>query len=153
MTNVLQVLLISMGVTMILFIVLTILILYTRNFFTRSKYIKVETFTDDKSVKIKFYKKENFNKDNFYLINPNHIFISRGYTTVIFTEHSNENINPLDFESKYDAEMYTNAIQNKLIEQTFNTLKVNKLDFMKLILIANVVTAALVIYMILKANG
>jgi hypothetical protein len=144
---------ISIGVAVVLFILLFIAINFTRNFFTRSRYIKVETFYDDKTVQVKYYKKQTFNNDNGYIINPNHVFISRGYINLIFTEHTRENINPLDFESKYDANMYKIGIETKLMNETWGTLKVDKVDTMKILVIINMVILALLAYMIMKSNG
>jgi len=153
MTSLLQILTISMGIVFFLLILISLLINFTRNFFTRSRYIRVITYNDDKTINVKHFKKSTFNEDKGYLINPNHIFLLKGYITVTFTEHSKENINPLDFQSKYEAEMYETAIHTNLIEQTFNTLKSGKMDMLKIAVIVNMLTLALVAYLILKTTG
>ncbi len=153
MTNTLQVLMITMTMVIGLFITVGLLINFSRNFFTRSRYIRIVTYNDDKTIDVKHFKKSNFNKDRAYVVNPNHIFILKGYTTMTFTQHTKENINPLDFESKYDAHIYESAINSNLITQAFNTLKPNKLDLLQVVMIVSLMTLALVGYMILKQTG
>lgn len=151
--NLLTTIYVSIAVTLCLFMVIGLLLNMTRNFFTRSRYVKVVIFNDDKTATVKHYKKKNFNEDNGFILNPNHIFLLKGYTTLIFTKHSKENINPLDFNSKYDAVMYETAIKSKVIQETFASLKSGKLDMIKIAVIASVMTLALVLYLILKQNG
>ena len=146
-------LLISIVSVIVLLMLLAMALNFTRNFFTRSRYVRVETYNDDKSVRVKYYKKVNFNKDGSYLLNPDHVFNLKGYSTIVLTQHTQENINPLDFESKYDAVKYKTGIQNKLIESTFSTLKTNKLDTLQMVLIANLMTLLLVAYLTLKYMG
>lgn len=145
--------LLTVSISIVLLIIFGILINSTRNFFTRFRYVRLEQFNEDLSITVKYIKKQNFNKDNVIMINPEHVFNLKGYTTIILTSNSAESINPLDFESKYDADLYKTAISNNLIEQTFNTLKTSKLDLMKILLFANFATIALLIYMIMKNEG
>lgn len=151
--SILNILFISMGVAITLILFLVFIMNMTRNFFTKSRYIRVLTFLEDKTLLVKHYKKKNFNLDHDYIINPNHIFINKGYTTLIFTIQSKENINPLDFQSKYEARVYTSAIKSNLIEQAFNSMKSSKLDMLKISIIVSMLTLALVAYLILKYTG
>ena len=151
--TIIDILFISMGVTLALIMIIILLLNFTRNFFTRGRYVRIETFNDDKSITVIYQKKSNFNLDNSYILNHNHIFMLKGYTTLIFTEHTRENINPLDFESKYDAKMYETAIKSKVVAEAFSTLKSGKMDMLKIAVIVSMITLSLVLYLILKQQG
>ena len=153
MTNIYEILLITIAMTLGLLFIAWFMINSTRNFFTRSRYIRIETYMKDKTINVTYIRKNKFNKDNGYLLNPNHIFNIKGYTTIVFTENSSENINPLDFESKFDTRMFQTAIKQNLIEQTFNTLKTNKFDDLKIVLLVSLLTLAGVAYLLIKYMG
>lgn len=120
-----------------------------RTFF-KHKYIKEIYISKTRTITARYIKRDNY-KPN-YLINPEHIFISRGYQTVIITETSGETINPLDFESKYPAEKFKTAIESKIIKDTFSTLKKNKYDLSFFSLIGIGIIIIILIY-IIRAGG
>lgn len=122
-------------------------------FWNRHKYIRLVQYNNDKSINIKYIKRINFNKDNALLINPDHIFNFKGYTTVIKTSETAESINPLDFESKYPASKFNTAISSKLISETFATLKKPKFDLLMISVMINAITLVVVIYMFMKMGG
>lgn len=116
----------------------------------KNKYIKEYYFTNDKNIIIKFHKKDNF-KPNF-LVNPNHIFISNGYQTILTSENSAETIDITDFTSQYPAEHFKTAINSKLISDAFTSLN-RKKDLLPIILIAVGICIVLLIYILFTANG
>ena len=88
-----------------------------------------------------------------YLINPNHVFKNKKYRYVIINEGATENLNPLNFKSKYNVEMFTTAINNKVIKDTFAVTGVQKLDITRLLLIGIMILQVIVIYFVMKQNG
>jgi hypothetical protein len=72
---------------------------------------------------------------------------------VIITDRSAETINPLDFESKFNASDFQTAIESKLIKDTFSTLKHNLFDTPTILLILNLVITLGVLYFLLKSQG
>lgn len=142
----------------ILIIILSLIILgilvflvFGRNPFTKHRYVRIITFKNDKSSSIQYIKRDHFKPS--FLVNPNHIFIANGYTTFVITENSSENINPLDFTSKYDPKRFETAINSKIIQDTFATLKTNKIDFLMISVLLNVMILIVLVYMIMKSNG
>lgn len=122
-----------------------------RNFLNKHKFIRVYTFMNDKTLKVEYHKKDTFKPA--FLINSNHIFISNGYTCIVTNESSPETINPLDFTSKYPANKFKTAIKTKLLNDTFNGLKTEKIDVMKVALFANLFVTIILLFMLLKSNG
>ena len=122
-----------------------------RTFLNKHKYIKVIKFTGDKSVSINYYRRDEFKP--VYLINPDHIFLHNGYTTIIISDKAAETINPLDFTSKYDIAKFQAAINNKVIGDTFNALKGNKFDLQQILLFLSLAVNFLVLYFLLKSQG
>ena len=120
-------------------------------FFIKHKYLRVIKFNSDKSSTITYHLSSKFKPD--FLINPDHIFIYNGYRTVIITDKSAETINPLDFNSKFNASDFKTAIESKLIKDTFNTLKHNKFDTTTILLLLNLVITLGVFYFLLKSQG
>ncbi len=120
-------------------------------FLNKHKYLRVIKFNSDKSSTITYHLSSKF-KPNF-LINPDHIFIYNGYRTVVITDKSAETINPLDFESKFNANDFQTAIESKLIRDTFSTLKHNLFDKVTILLILNLVITLGVLYFLLKSQG
>ncbi len=116
----------------------------------KNKYIKEYHFTNEKNIIIKFHKKDNF-KPNF-LVNPDHIFLSNGYQTIITSEKSAETIDVTDFKSQYPAEHFKTAINSKLINDAFSSLN-RKKDLLPIILIAVGICIALLLYILFTANG
>jgi len=116
--------------------------------FQKRKYLKEIHFTKSKSIIIKYHKKSDLKLS--FLLNPDNVFFdSKGYQCVITTENSAENINPLDFNSKYPAERFKTAIETKLINDTFTSLKKKGLDLGMITLIGIGIVIVLLIYMIM----
>ena len=120
-------------------------------FLNKHKYSRVIKFNSDKSSTITYHLSSKFKPD--YLINPDHIFIYNGYRTVIITDKSAETINPLDFNSKFNASDFKTAIESKLIKDTFSTLKPNLFDTTTIILILNLIMTFGILYLLLKGQG
>ena len=120
-------------------------------FLNKHKYLRVIKFNSDKSSTITYHLSSKFKPD--FLINPDHIFIYNGYRTVIITDKSAETINPLDFNSKFNASDFKTAIESKLIKDTFSTLKHNTFDLTKFLLLLNIVITLGVFYFLLKSQG
>lgn len=120
-------------------------------FLNKHKYLRVIKFNSDKSSTITYHLSSKFKPD--FLINPDHIFIYNGYRTVIITDKSAETINPLDFNSKFNASDFKTAIESKLIKDTFSTLKPNLFDTTTIILILNLVMTFGILYLLLKGQG
>lgn len=116
----------------------------------KNKYIKEYHFTNDKNIIIKFHNKDNFKPD--FLVNPNHIFISNGYQTILTSENSAETIDITDFKSQYPAEHFKTAINSKLISDAFTSLN-RKKDLLPIILIAVAICIVLLLYILFTANG
>ena len=116
----------------------------------KNKYIKEYYFTNDKNIIIKFHKKDNFKPD--FLVNPNHIFISNGYQTILTSENSAETIDVTDFKSQYPAEHFKTAINSKLISDAFTSLN-RKRDLLPIILVAVAICMVLLLYILFTTNG
>lgn len=114
------------------------------------KYIRVIKFKSDKSSEVNYYKSDNFNPS--FLVNPDHVFLWKGYRTIIITDKSAQTINPLDFESKYDVDKFKSAIESKLIRETFTNLK-PKYDLTTFLLCGNLLGIVAIIYLLLKSMG
>lgn len=108
-----------------------------RNFLNKHKYIRLVKYNSDMSVTVNYIKRDVFNKNNEILINPKHVYNFNGYTTIILTSNSQESINPLDFDSKYSAKDYQNAIRTKVVSDVFETLKPDKFDKVMALLFLN----------------
>ena len=117
----------------------------------KHKYIKVYTFTKNKTMKLQYHKLKNFKPT--YLVNPDHIFNHNGFQTVIVKDNGIETINPLNFNSKYKESDFTSAIESKIIKETFVGLKQEKLDIMKVLLFINLGVTILLLYLLLKSTG
>lgn len=120
-------------------------------------YIKVDYYKRD-MTKSTLLIKPNANgtitvEGKEYLINPNHVFKNKKYRYVIINEGATENLNPLNFKSKYNVEMFTTAINNKVIKDTFAVTGVQKLDVTRLLLIGIMILQVIVIYFVMKQNG
>lgn len=127
---------------------------YKRNYFTKYKYIRLVEYRKDMSINITYIKKVDFNQgDNQILINPNHVYDYRGYKTVVITSEANESINPLNFQSKFDAKTFKSAIRSKLISETFASLKVEKFDKIMMLLFLNVIQLLAIVYLLYTFLG
>lgn len=116
-----------------------------RTFWNHDKFIRIIKFNKDKSQEVTYYERDKFKP--LFLVNPNHAFNFKGYTTFVITENSAETIDPLNFESKFDVSAFKTAINSKLISETFETLKTSKIDWVKLVIIANLLATLLLIYL------
>src|SRR5690606_1218010 len=96
----------------------------------KDKYLKVIKFKNDKSITIKLIKSNKLPQD--LLINNNHVFLHKGYKTVLTSDTVAESINPLDLKSLYPPEKFKSAIESKVINDVFNTIKREKLDINKI---------------------
>ena len=120
-------------------------------FLNKHKYLRVIKFNSDKSTTVSYHLSSKFRPT--FLINPDHIFDYKGYRTVIITDRSAETINPLDFESKFNASDFQTAIESKLIKDTFTTLKSNLFDRTTFMLLIILILNIAVIYLLLKSQG
>ncbi len=116
----------------------------------KNKYIKEYHFTNDKNIIIKFHKKDKFKPE--FLVNPDHIFLSNGYLSIITSEKSADTIDVTDFKSQYPAEHFKTAINSKLISDAFTSLN-RKKDLLPIILIAVSICIVLLLYILLTTNG
>ena len=115
----------------------------------KDNYIKVIKFRKDKSVEVKLIKSNEFPQD--LLLNDNHIFIHKGYKTFLTSDTVAESINPLDLQSQYSAEKFKTAIETKVINDVFNTIKRDKLDIYKLLLFVNIfINIVLLYFMVIR---
>lgn len=126
--------------------------------FFKNKYLQVVYYGSDKIRKIYYVKptKDYLITINSktYKINSNHIFYtSNGFRSVIVNDLSAETFNPLDFESKFNADDFNTAINNNLIKQTFETFSDNQIDWLKVIMFGNLFISAVLLFYILKMNG
>lgn len=129
-----------------------------RDFF-KHKYIRVITFNSDKTSNIDYYKRTNINGnqlmvgDKLIMINPNHVFNAKGYSTILINDKASETINPLDFKSQYNHDDFQTAINSKITREIFTSLKTDKFDLVKILLIANALGILLIIYYIVFGGG
>lgn len=122
-----------------------------RYFLNKHKFLRVVKFNCDKTSTVTYHKIKDFKPD--FIIDPNHVFNANGYNTVVITDKSAQTINPLDFESKYDAKMFKTAINSKLIYETFSNLKSPKFDMQQIFLFLSLIANIIILYFILKQNG
>lgn len=114
--------------------------------YKKDNYIKIIKFKEDKSVEIKRIKSNKLPQN--LLINNNHVFIHNGYKTILTSDTVAESINPLDLNSLYPTEKFKTAIETKVINDVFNTIKKDKLDIYKLLLFANIFIGIILLYFI-----
>jgi len=126
---------------------------FRRNYFNKYKYIRLVRYNDDKTISVKYIKKEHFNKDLSILINPEHIYNFNGYQTVVTTSKSNESINPIDFTSKFDPKDFKSAIRSKLIAETFASLQPDKFDKMMMLLVLSGLQLIAIAYVLYTLMG
>ena len=112
----------------------------------KDKYIKIIKFKNDKSVEVKLIKSDKLPEN--LLINNNHVFMHKGYKTILTSDTVAESINPLDLNSQYPAEKFKSAIESKIINDVFNTIKREKLDVNKLLLFVNIFISIILLYFI-----
>jgi hypothetical protein len=105
------------------------------------------------SISVSYYKKEQFNKNDAILINPDHVFNFKGYTSIIITSQSSESINPLDFNSKFNKKDFETAMESKLIQETFASLKADKFDKIMMLLFLNIAQLVAISYLLYNMLG
>ena len=137
------------------FLVVGIILYFTvkRNYFNKYKYVRLVKYNKDMSIKVFYIKRKEFNKDGAILINEKHVFNFKGYTSIIITDNSNETINPLDFDSKFDSTDYKSAIRSKLIKDTFESLKVDKFDKIMMLIVLNIAQLIAIAYLLYMLMG
>jgi hypothetical protein len=101
-------------------------------------------FKKDKSVEVKLIKTKELPKD--LLLNNNHVFLHKGYKTILTSDTTIETINPLDLKSRYPIEKFKTAIETKVINDVFNTIRSEKLDIYKILLFANIFIGIIILY-------
>ena len=117
--------------------------------FKKDNYIKIIKFKNDKSVEVKLIKTKELPKD--LLLNNNHVFLHKGYKTILTSDTMAESINPLDLKSRYQVEKFKSAIETKVINDVFNTIRSDKLDIYKILLFANIFIGIVILYfMVIK---
>ena len=120
----------------------------------KKDYLKIYTYKNDKTLSIKYlHKTRDKNKIESILIDSNHVFYHNGYATILTSDTKAETINPLDLKSAYNKKDFETAINSKLIKDTFNSTKPNKLDKVVLLLIANMVGIVAILYYIIQMKG
>jgi hypothetical protein len=119
----------------------------------KHKFIRKVAYKSDKSITITYIKRDQFNKDRLLLVNPDHLYNHKGFTTVVTTDRAGESINPLDFNSKYDVDRFKTAMNSKLISETFSSLKKNKIDMLTVSTLLNGLTFITIIYLLLELRG
>ena len=112
----------------------------------KDKYIKIIKFKNDKSVEVKLIKSDKLPQD--LLVNNNHVFLHNGYKTILTSDTMVESINPLDLKSQYPVEKFKSAIESKIINDVFNTIKHDKLDVNKILLFVNIFISVVLLYFI-----
>jgi hypothetical protein len=155
--------LIVYGIALPLFIVLALVYYFAfrRNYFNKYKYIRFVQYNKDKTINIKYIKKDLIQVENnalnfdgkYVIVNPDHVFNFKGYTSIITTSESGESIDPLDFKSQYDSKKFQTAMNSKLIQEAFVTLKSSKFDMLTISVFINLITLLTVVYLILKMQG
>lgn len=126
---------------------------FGRSYFNKHKYVRLVRYNEDKSITIDFIKKQKFNQNKELLINPDNVFNFSGYTTIVTTSQSNESINPLNFESKFNPSDYKSAIRSKLIKDTFQGLQPERFDKLMILIIMNGLTLVALIYLLYNLLG
>ena len=124
-----------------------------RNYFNKYKYVRLVRYNNDMSISVSYYKKEQFNKNDAILINPDHVFNFKGYTSIIITSQSSESINPLDFNSKFNKKDFETAMESKLIQETFASLKADKFDKIMMLLFLNIAQLVAISYLLYNMLG
>lgn len=119
--------------------------------YRKHRYIKEVIYKNDKSIVTNYIKDNKYFPD--YIVNNNHIFYSNGYRTVLTSETMKESINPLDLTSAYPVEKFQSAIETKAIQDVFNNLHKEKIDIIKLLLFANLMATAILLYYRLKGGN
>lgn len=122
-----------------------------RHRFNKHRFIKEFQFSKNKTIIVNYIPKKSYEPK--YLVNPDHIFYSNGYTSILLKQGGAESINPLDFNSKFNEKDFNTAISSKLINETFAGLKKEKIDLMKVMLFANLLVTFILLYILLKGQG
>lgn len=112
----------------------------------KNEHIKIIKFKNDKSVEVKLIKSDKLPQD--LLVNNNHVFLHKGYKTILTSDTVAESINPLDLKSQYPAEKFKTAIESKIINDVFSTIKHDKLDVNKILLFVNIFISVVLLYFI-----
>lgn len=120
----------------------------------KKEYLKIYTYKNDKTLSVKYlHKTKEKSKIDSILINSNHVFYHNGYATILTADTKAETINPLDLESAYNKKDFETAINSKLIKDTFNSTKPNKIDKVVILLVANMVGIVTILYYLIQMKG
>lgn len=122
--------------------------IFKRNYFNKYKYVRLVKYNDDKSISIRYIKRDRFNENGEILINPDHVFLYRGYTSIIITTNASESINPLNFESKFSAKEYKSGMRSKLVKDAFDSVKVDRIDKMMILIVLNILQLLAIAYLV-----
>ena len=136
----------------ILLIGIVIYLVFKRNYFNKYKYIRLVTYNEDMTESIRYYKKEEFDYDSIK-INPKHIYNCKGYVSIITTSKAAESINPIDFESKYDAKLFKIAIKSKHISEAFKSMQPKKIDLIMVLVFISVIQLLAIAYLLYSLMG
>lgn len=115
--------------------------------FNKSKYLRVIHFTTAKKSYIEYINEEK--QGLSFLVNPDHVFLSSGFRSVVITDKTAETINPLDFTSKFDVGDFTSAIQSKIVRETFTSIEKKGLDMQTILIIINIAVTVILAYLVL----
>jgi hypothetical protein len=125
--------------------------------FQKQKYMRVDSFNDDGSCDITYYKKKkgNFGLPQAIILHPDkdHIYNCNGYRTIVVRNHRGETIDLKNFKSKYPAEQFEIAMNTKLMEETFAAAKTSKLDLSMILSIVTIGLMLIMLYFQLKGQG
>ena len=129
--------------------------MFKKPWFKKHLYLKVYLFTSSKNIHV-YYIKPNINtfklRDNNYIINPDHIFTSGSFKSVIIVDTTAESINPLNFEANFSQEEYNSAINNKIIKDIFDSTDGGKVDLVKMLLIIILIGVAFILFFQFKGS-
>ena len=127
--------------------------------FYKDQYIKVYEIHKHKGVSLKWYHKDKIPND--LLINPHNVYYHRGYRTLFTNDNTSENIDMLSLTSDYPTieghkltkKDFKNAIDSKVIKDLTESIKVDKFDSVKMLLLLTVVGVLACVYLLLKNGG
>ena len=137
---------IALGVILLVGIILWFI--FKRNYFNKYKYVRLVRYNDDKSISIHYIKRDRFNENGEILINPDHVFMYRGYTSIITTSGASESINPLNFDSKFSAKDYKSGMRSKLVKDAFDSVKADRFDKVMVLLVISIIQLLAIAYLV-----
>lgn len=124
--------------------------------FNKDKYLKVLIITSSKQIKVTYIipSDNGFNVNgNNYLLNPDHIYTSGGFKTVLINDLSAETIDPLNFKSRFNKKEFNSAINSKLIKDIFDSNEDKKLNMTTMLIIGVLAISFIILIYVLKLGG